>query len=190
MEQKYGEKFEYSAPFGNSMSGTRQLLVKGENFPDQNIVVSIENYRSRDRVFRDNYLAVKHHAAYTELFQNYASDEFGEATVFCRISTLALSPELSANATLYEYLADTSAPLRIMVEVKESDFTSEEQAQRFAERIAENGAYFSISIVVVDDSEYGTFDIYTLDELIGLKKYIRFAMITRLDSSGIRLDWS
>lgn len=193
MEQKYGEKFEYSAPFGNSMSGTHQLLVKCASFPNQNIVVSIENYRTKDRVFLDNYLAVKFHTEYTELFQSYASEVFGEAgeaTVFCRINTMTLSPELLANATIYEYLADTSAPLVLTVKVKESDFISEEQAKRFAELIAANGSYFSISFIVVDDSEYETFDIEALYELVGLKKYIRYAIITRLDSNGIRTEWS
>ena len=190
MEQKYGEKFEYSAPFGISRSDTHQLLVKCSSFPDQGIVVRIENYRSRDRVFSDNYLAVKYSVECTELFQSYASDEIGEANVLFDINTMTLSPDLPANATLYEYLADTSAPLIIMVEVKGSDFISKEQAQRFTERVAANGSYFGIWFVVVDDSEYGTFDIETLSELVGLNNYIHFAMITKFDSNGIKSEWS
>ena len=172
------------------MSGTHDLLVKCASFPDQNIHVEIENYNSWNRVFRDNYLAVKYHTDYTELFQSYATDEFGEAIVLCKIRTLTLSSELPVNATLYEYLADTSAPLIILVEVRESKFLSEDQAIRLAERIARNGTYYYISFVVLDDSEYGIFDIETLEELIKFDKYIRFAMITRLNSDGIQIEWS
>jgi hypothetical protein len=190
MEQKYGETFEYSGSFGDSMSGTHCFLAKSAGFPDQNIVVEIENYRSKDRVFRDNYIAVKYHTECTELFQTYATEEFGEATVFCKISTLTLSTELSANATLSEYLADTSAPLVILIEVRESDFISEEQAQRLVEQIAAHGSNFYISFIVVGDSEYGTYDIKSLNKLVELEKYVRFAAISRTDGSSIRIKWS
>jgi hypothetical protein len=191
MEQKYGEKFEYSGSFGDSMSGTHQLLAKSASFPDQNIVVRIENYRSKkkDRVYRDNYLAVKYHTEYTELFQTYATEELGEAYVLCDINTLALPVELPYNATLYEYLADTSVPLAIMVEVKESSLKSEDQVQRFAERIAANGSYFNISFVIVEDSEYSATDIKTLKGLVDSSQYVRYAMISNRDDNGIRIRW-
>lgn len=189
MEKKYGEKFEYSGSFGDSMSGNHSLLAKCASFPDQNIVVKIESYRSKNRVYRDNYLAVKYHTECTGLFQSYATEEFGGATVFCDINTLTLSPELPANATLYEYLEDTSAPLIILVEVKERNFISEEQARRLAERIAARGSNFYISFIVVSDSEYGAYDIKSLDKLVELGKYVRFAAISRMSGSSIQTKW-
>jgi hypothetical protein len=60
MEQKYGEKSEYAAPWGDSMSETREFIARCDSLQDQDILVQIENYRQKEKIFRDNYLAVKY----------------------------------------------------------------------------------------------------------------------------------
>ena len=188
MEQKYGEKFDYGASYGNSMSGTHDLLVKCESFPDQYVLVEIENYRSSNKIFGDNYLAVKYQAECIDLFHSYATDIFGEATIFYEVSRLSLSPDLPVAATLEEYLADTRVPLVIMAEVRASDFSSEGQAQRFAELIAANGTLFYISLVIVDDNEYGTLSSKDLDKKMSLDQFVDCAKIINLDGN-VQVKW-
>ena len=91
-------------------------------------------------------------------------------------------------ATLAEFLADTRVPLIVMVAVKTSDFSSEDQALQIAERIAESGAHFILTIVVVEDSEYGSYNRTTLNKLIAHKNYIHCAQITHV-SDTIETLW-
>lgn len=188
MEQKYGEKFEYSAPYGNSMTGTHQLLVKCDKFPEQNILVRIENYKREDKIFLDNYLAVKYHDDTTDFLLNCAKQVFGEATLFYDVAIQGLSPELAVNATFSEFLSDTRVPLNIMIEAKSSNFTSESQAQQFAELIAVNGTHYYLSIVIVDDSEYGSYNSESLEEQMASGNFVYCAKITRLDGE-IQIRW-
>jgi len=183
MEEKYGEKFEYSAPYGNSMTGTHQLLVKCASFPDQKILVRIENYKSEDKVFLDNYIAVKYYKYTVDFLSECANKVFGEANVFYDVANEVPSPELTKNATFDEYLADKQVPLIILVEVKSSGFISEEQANKLAELITAKGPHFFLSLVYVDDGEYGTFNRMTLDKQVALRKFVHCAIIARLDEN-------
>lgn len=188
MEQRYGGDFEYDVPWGNSLSGTHELLVKCDSLPDQQILVQIENYKQEKKIFRDNYLAVKYQAESIEFFHNCATEVFGEANIYYEIAMDGLSPELPADATLTEFLADTRVPLVIMVEVKASDFSSEEQAEKVAELIAENGTYFYLTVVIVDDSVYGTLNRKSLNERIALRQFVHCANITKIDET-IQTEW-
>jgi len=181
MEQKYSEKFEYSGPWGNSLSGTREFLVTCESLSNQSILVQIENFNQEARVFRDNYLAVKYQAETIEFFQNASINVFNETTVFYDVFKDGLSPDLPANAKLSEFLADTRVPLIIMIEVRASEFVSEEQAEKVAQLIAASGACFYLTIVAVEDSSFGTFDRESLGEQIAMRHFVRCVQITRLN---------
>lgn len=183
MEEKYGENFEYVAPFGNSMTGTHQLLVKGSRFPEESILVRIENYRLPDRVFSDNYLAVKYREATLAFIRDCVNQVYGSASVFYQVSLQALSPELSVNATFEEYLADTRAPLHIMVEIKESDFLTKDHALELTERIARHGSSYFLSLVFVEDAGYGAVDADALEERMASGNYVHCFKATHF--SGI-----
>ena len=116
MEKKYGEPFTYAAPWGESYSGTHQLMVTCESLTGR-VLVEIENYREEGEVFRDNYIAVKYAQETLDLFQSYVDQEFGEGRVFYEVNPRGLSEDLPADATLEEYLADSRAPLAKFVEV-------------------------------------------------------------------------
>ena len=101
MEQKYGEKFEYSAPVGASYTGTRSFLATCESFGDKKILVQIENYKDREnRVIRDNYIAVKYEDKVREFFKQISDEEFGASEIFYNASGRVLSSELSSSASL------------------------------------------------------------------------------------------
>ena len=188
MEQKYGEKFEYAYPYGDSMTGTHQLLVTCESYPDQLILVSIENYRTDNKVFLDNFIAVKYRDETVDFIQTCASQVYGDSTVFYRVTRWALSPELPVNATFAEFLTDPKARLNIMLEVKASDYVSVEQTQQFAELLAAYGTEFYVSVVFVNDDEFGTFDDETLEKQMSTRSYTHCAKITHL-GGVIKIRW-
>ena len=189
MEQKYGEKFEYAAPQSDVLAGTHEFWATCDSLPGRKVIVQIENYRSdTNKIFRDNYIAIKYEDESAEFFRNCATNVFGEAEVFYEVANGGQSAELPADATLEEYLADTRVPFVIMIEVKESDFLSKEQAGQVGESIAESGADFFLTLVVVEDSVYGTFTRKTLNEQIPLRQFIECASVTKLNDE-ITTDW-
>lgn len=183
MEEKYDEKFEYVAPFGNSMTGTHQLLVRCSSFPEENILVRIENYRRGDKVFLDNYLAVKYREATIAFISDCANQVYESASVFYDVDLQALSPDLSTNASFEEYLADTLIPFHIIVELKESDFLSKDRVQQFAELVAQHGSSYYLSLVFVNDADYGATDVNTLKQRMALGNYVHCAKVTHF--SGV-----
>jgi hypothetical protein len=179
MEQKYGEKFEYVSPWGSSYTGTHQLLVKCNSLQDQEILVQVENFKQENKIFRDNYLAVKYREDTIAFCRDYANQVFGETTVFYEVADDGLSADLLATATFHDFLADTRVPLVIMIAVKASNFSTREQAQEVAELIAESGADFYLTIAVLEEAAYGIYDHKTLNKQIALKQVIDSAIIIK-----------
>jgi len=188
MEQKYGEKFEYVSPWGNSMSGTHELIVSCVSMPGQEIVVQVENYKKDDKVFRDNFLAVKYQQQSTEFFKECAVDVFGEATAFFTPTKNGLSTELSVDSSLEQYLSDTRTRLVILVEVKESDFASESQAEELSRLIGKYGSHYLLKIVIVKDGEYGSYDAVSLEDVIGKKESARCVVVDNSTGTAV-IGW-
>lgn len=189
MENKYGEKFKYYAPYGDSLTGTHQLLVTCESFPDQGILVSIENYRhEEERVFHDNYLAVKYKDETREFIEKCACESFEEAIVFYDVLYMVQSDDLSPDASFEEYLADTSMRIQTVIEVKSSVYESDAQVEALAESIAVYGSYFNVSVIVLDDSEYGKDDRKELGIRMAYGKFVRCAKIVK-SSDETKIKW-
>jgi len=188
IEEKYDEKCDYGLPYGDSITGTHQLLIKCAGFPDQNILVRIDNYKKDNKIFSDNYLAVKYRDDTIELIRGYAKKIFGEANVFYYVDYQALSNELSATATFNDFISNKSTPLNIDIEVKSSSFISKEQVGQVAKLIAVNGTRFTLRVIVVDDSVYGTFDDKTIEKYVQLRKYVHCAVISKLNGE-IDIRW-
>jgi len=188
MEQKYGVPFEYVAPWGNNLSGTRSFIVSSETLPGQEILVQIENYRQQDMVILDNYLAVKFRDETVAFLQNIALSVFEEANVFYEVFMKGLSPDLTADATLNDFLADTRVPLVIMVEVNEYSFSSKDDAKKLAETIAASEAHFLLTIVVVSSDVFGTHTRDTLGQQVIFENFVYCASI-RHRGDGIEIEW-
>jgi len=177
MEQKYGEKFEYVAPWGNSMSGTHQLLVSCASFPGEEIAVQVENNRAGDKVFRDNYLAVKYQQQTAGFFEECSKKVFTEAEAFCVVRKDGLSEDLPANASFEEYLSDSRANLVILVEVRESDFEDESQLNELVKLVGKYGTRYLLKTVIVKDGDFGSYDAYSLEDVIGKTKLARCVIV-------------
>jgi len=189
MEQKYGESFIYVGPWGRSPSTTFELLVASESFPDRHILVQIDNYRSvDDRIFRDNYIAVKYKEESIRFFQNTVSGIFGDVIIFYSVYMGGQSHDLPANATFEEFLADTHSPHVVFIELKASTFSSKNQIENVAELLAASGAHFYLTALVVDDNEFGAHDINMHRENISFGRFVHFAGIT-ISNEGIEITW-
>lgn len=158
MEEKYGETFTYVGPWGNSLSGTHKLFVSCASLPGQNILVEIEDYKKDTRVFRDNLLAVKYGDETLRYFERQVAAEFEQSVVFYEPTEIGLSPDLAADAQFEQFLSDPMAFFAVGVEVSSSSFNSKEQAERLAQTLADAGVQFRLTLLVLDDSEYGTID--------------------------------
>jgi len=188
MEQKYGEKFEHAAQYGNSMTGTREFLATCKSLPGQHVLVQIENYTGDDRIFRDNYIAVKYLQDTIDFLHDCAVKVFGEANVYYVVNIDGLSPELSATAAFDEYLADDRVPLVILIEAKESSYSGEGQFNEIAEHISSKVSKFLLTMVIVDDASYGSYDRDSLYQQVSLRRFVHCARINKLDN-GIQVEW-
>ena len=190
MEQKYGEKFEFVAPWGDSMTGTHELLVRCESLESERIVVAVSNYKSEDRVFSDNYLAVKYRENVVEFLSQCTNKAFGESRVHYNVARSALSPELPADASFEEYFADESCFLSAAIAVKASSFTSEEQAEIVTEPILEacGASYIGVLLVVVDDAEYESLDLDELGHKVVTNQFVQCARLTK-QHGEVSLEW-
>lgn len=190
MEQKYGEKFEYVAPWGNSMSGDHELIVTCESLAGKDILVKISSYRDEDRVFQDNYLAVKYGEETASFLNQCANEVFGESKVYYNVAKRALSIGLSADASFEEYLADEAGHLSAYIAVRASSFTAKEQAAKVTDSIlsACGAGYLSIMLTVVEDVEYESLDEDMLEEKIVLRKFVHCARLTK-ENDDVQLEW-
>lgn len=188
MEQKYGEPFEYAAPTGDSMSGTHALLVRCQSLPEA-VYVEVENYRKpAERVFRDNYIAVKYKQETIDFLLEYAKAKFSEANVFYSVVRSGLSLDLPADAGFERFLKDSSVLLYATLEVKDDGGSYRELAEKMANQITETGTRFRIILVVVAPDDFG---VYTEDELgdqIDMGKNIDSARLTNEDGS-LQITW-
>lgn len=178
LEKKYDKEFEYSAPFGDSLSGTHQLIAKCDELPNQSILVSIENYNSKDRIFFDNYLAVYYRFDTSDLIKEIAKQTYNEVNVFYKVSTTVLSPELSADASFEVYLSDSSAEIHPVIEVKASCYGSAEKIKELADNIMKRCGCYYVSVVFVDDDEYGLSDFEAMKSRMGSGNFVHCAKIT------------
>ena len=168
LEQKYGEKFEYSAPAGASYTGTRTFLATCESFGDRRVLVQIENFMDRENmVIKDDYIAMKYEDDVRELFKKMADEEFGSSKVFYSAAGRTLDPELSANASFEEYLNSKEILISAVISLPESGYKDTEQLKSLCDKITSTFSVdeLSISIIVVDDDTFKSADEDDLCEI-------------------------
>ena len=190
MEQKYGEKFEYKAPAGSSYTGNRTFLATCESFGDETVVVQVENYKTDERTFRDNYLAIKYADRMSDYLSQIINDQFGESKLYYAPTGKPLSADSPANATFEEYLMDSSDTINAFAVVKESDFNDMKQLSEVMETITSDCAAGSMSIVllVIEDSKYIDCNLSKARDYSMRENYIAKGEIFRSDS-GTSIDY-
>lgn len=180
LKNKYGEEFEYAQPWGNSMSGTRQFLAKCNSL-DELVLVQIENYKTENKVFKDNYIAVRYKQNVINFLQEKANETFGEANVFYEVTRDGLPETLGADATFEEYFK--VADILFRLEVNESNYNSTEQIKKFANAVYDKVPLGKLtgSIMVMPEAEYGIYDAGDL----GSKYKYNFQIYAPTDDNGV-----
>lgn len=180
MEEKYGETFTYAAPCGNSLSGTRELLVTCNSFPDRQILVQIENFKSDNRIYRDNYLAVKYESETLEFFRSCASDFYEKCNVFYEAPTQVQSEKLTAESNFDAFLSDGLTTIVVLFELPANEFSDPAQVEHIISNICASCSNANVTVVIVEDQIWNTFsrtelaDRISNDDFVALAKaYIR-----------------
>lgn len=161
LEQKYGEKFEYSAPAGSSYTGTRSFLATCESFGDRRILVQIENFTDNENLsISDNYIAIKYEDNVRDFFKQIADEEFGSSKIFYNASGRTLSPEMSATASFDEYLRSEDGLISAVISLHGNGYKNTEQLRSLANQISNRFSCREISIllIVVDDNTFSNSD--------------------------------
>lgn len=188
MKNKYGEEFEYFSPYGDSTTGSHQLLVKNDNYPNQNILVKIDNYKKKEKEYYDNYLAVKYRIDVKDWLKEKASSIYGDANVFMEVCISPLSSSLSPDASFETYFSDSTAEIHPIIEIKESAYETAEKLNALADMIRDNSGCYYVSVVFVADNEYGLSDYNDMKDRMGSGDYIHCAKITG-DESDYKIRW-
>lgn len=161
LEQKYGEKFEYSAPVGASYTGTRSFLVTCESFGEKSVLVQIENFMdSENRIIKDDYLVVKYEDNVRELLGKMADKEFGESKIFYNSSGRTIDPTLPADASFEEYLCCKDGLISAVIALPENGYKNAEQLKSLCSNILNTFSCDEISVllIVVDNEKFKTAD--------------------------------
>lgn len=156
MQEKYGEEFTYGAPWGNSMTGTREFLAFCNSLPGKPVLVQIEDFKSDTPVYKDNYLEVKYQQDVQDYFKNIAADVFSDAIVHYEPSRLSVSDNLTKDTSFAAFYGDSTTFLVVYVEVNETNYSSEAQFADFFSRLAGSEGDVMVSVIVVKDEVYGT----------------------------------
>ena len=188
MEEKYGEKFYYYSPWGNSLSDTRKFLAVCDSMPDQQILVQIDNYRTDSKVFRDNYLAIKHQQEVVDYLYAKITNYYADVQVVHSPSKRALSHDLPANADLYAYLSDENCLINAHIVLDANDISSKENIEEFAASITECNGSVNLSILFLNDIQTTYTDIEYLENIIMQYEYVQFVHVG-ITHNQTRIDW-
>jgi len=188
LEKKYGEPFAYAAPYGDSMTGTREFLVTCDSLPGQRILVQIENFRENDRIIRDNYLAVKYQDQTADYLKTCMTAACPDVNVFYEAPKDGQSPELGADASFEEYLADTRARLVVMMELKAGTCAGKEAIEEAVRNMAATCKNMALTVIVVQDEVFGTLDRDGLNHRIAKKDYVIQATVY-IEDGQVRWTW-
>lgn len=189
MEEKYGETFTYSAPYGSSTSGTREFLATCGSLPGKQVYVRVENFRSNDRVFRDNFLAVKYQDATISFLRDSFRAHYSDVNIFYEPTRQPQSDALPVDAGFEEFLAEGGCELIVMAELKAGEFTGTAQVEEIVGKIGETCGFVTLTLVVVEDEVFGTLVRAGLNDCIFNKEYVARAKVY-IKNGETRIDWS
>ena len=118
MNEKYEDRFTYSAPFGGGTGGSaRQILVTSEKYPDAEIVVT---YSSEAESYSDNYVEHKYEQQTYELLEEVLSGAVQtEVLLTYEVGYHGTTDNFSEETTFEEYVSDFDALIQFIAVIKE-----------------------------------------------------------------------
>lgn len=159
LEQKYGISFQYSAPYGDSLSGDKSFhAIAGDLGEEDPVVVKILNYKTEAWTVQDNYYNIKFRDQIRSYLQETAESIWGTAYVLHKTNRVTVQGDLSGNATFEEWLREAKSTIEFNLIVPESAFQDELQIQTYARQLATDGLYYNGHVVVAPDEIAASMD--------------------------------
>lgn len=151
MEEKYGEEFEYVAPWGVGYIApkSRQILVSCASLPDEQILVVVSGDGDSE-TYRDNYMDYYFEGKTREYISDIAGKYFTSHEVEVEISYAPAPEGITLDTSFDDYICDTGSITYASLDIPSTD---EDTIIRFAEDLMERGVYFAFSITILDTNE-------------------------------------
>ena len=159
MKTKYGEDFTYLEPYDDFQPTARTLkiYVQSERYPDSKIMVIEEKDKDGNRLFHDNFVAIKYEQDTRELLTDVAVQVYGE----CRVIYSAYGydgylPDSFDNATTFaDYIAARKSNIcvTILLPPEHGTLDKEREINEIYEKCCENKIICAVEVYYTNDSE-------------------------------------
>lgn len=186
VSEKYDDKCTYAAPWGNSMSGTREFIASC-NTLGNSILIQIEDFKTDNYIIRDNYLAVKYETETKNIIENAFKENLASVNVFYTASKYDVN-DFDDDISFNEYIEKNKNTISPMVELKASEY-SHEVVENIAVDLSNTFGSISFAIVVVKDDIFGTLDSDELNDLVALNQEVDSTYIEAQSGKLIEVDW-
>lgn len=190
LEDKYGETFEYSSPWGNSLYGDHELFVTCDSL-DSSIYVLVKDYRETTRTFHDNYVAVMYEEQTEQFMRACIGEFFSDFHLYYDTPFEPCADDLNKQSTFEEYISDQTYVMHISVAVPVDNIENREQILKMAEKLGSYGTRFRLMFSAQEITDYNSVtgdervDDDALNNKVSLREIPMVCYISRINPSSV-----
>lgn len=190
LEDKYGETFEYSSPWGNSLYGDHELFVTCDSL-DSPVYVVVKDYRETTRTFHDNYVAVMYGEQTEQFMRNCIGEFFSDFHLYYDTPFEPCADDLNKQSTFEEYISDQTYVMHISVAVPIDSIENREQILKMAEKLGSYGTRFRLMFSAQEITDYNSVtgdervDDDDLNDKVSLKEIPMVCYINHINPSSV-----
>lgn len=190
LEDKYGETFEYSSPWGNSLYGDHELFVTCDSL-DSPIYVVVKDYRETTRTFHDNYVAVMYEEQTEQFMRDCIGEFFSDFHLYYDTPFEPCADDLNKQSTFEEYISDQTYVMHISVAVPIDSIENREQILKMAEKLGSYGTRFRLMFSAQEITDYNSVtgdervDDDDLNNKVSLKEVPMVCYINHINPSSV-----
>lgn len=190
LEDKYGETFEYSSPWGNSLYGDHELFVTCDSL-DSPVYVVVKDYRETTRTFHDNYVAVIYEAQTEQFMRDCIGEFFSDFHLYYDTPFEPCADDLNKQSTFEEYISDQTYVMHISIAVPIDSIKNREQILKMAEKLGSYGTRFRLMFSAQEIADYNSVtgdervDDDALNNKVSLKEIPMVCYINHINPSSV-----
>lgn len=190
LEDKYGETFEYSSPWGNSLYGDHELFVTCDSL-DSPVYVVVKDYRETTRTFHDNYVAVMYEEQTEQFMRDCIGEFFSDFHLYYDTPFEPCADDLNKQSTFEEYISDQTYVMHISVAVPIDSIENREQILKMAEKLGSYGTRFRLMFSAQEITDYNSVtgdervDDDDLNDKVSLKEVPMVCYINHINPSSV-----
>lgn len=190
LEDKYGETFEYSSPWGNSLYGDHELFVTCDSL-DSSIYVVVKDYRETTRTFHDNYVAVMYEEQTEQFMRDCIGEFFSDYHLYYDTPFEPCADDLNKQSTFEEYISDQTYVMHISVAVPIDSIENREQILKMIEKLGSYGTRFRLMFSAQEITDYNSVtgdervDDDDLNNKVSLKEIPMVCYINHINPSSV-----